>query len=39
MAKRRSMKLLSGRTEIPFVPMKAAAGYLAGYADPEFIDG
>jgi transcriptional regulator with XRE-family HTH domain len=38
MAKRRSMKLLSGRTEIPFVPMKAAAGYLAGYADPEFID-
>ena len=38
MARRRSMKLLSGRTEIPFVPMKAAAGYLAGYADPEFID-
>lgn len=38
MAKRRSMKLLSGRAEIPFVPMKAAAGYLAGYADPEFID-
>ena len=21
-----------------FVPVKAAAGYLAGYADPEFID-
>lgn len=23
---------------IEFVPVKAAAGYLAGYADPEFID-
>ena len=23
---------------IQFVPVKAAAGYLAGYADPEFID-
>ena len=23
---------------VPFVPVKAAAGYLAGYADPEFID-
>jgi hypothetical protein len=22
----------------PFVPVKAAAGYLAGYGDPEFID-
>jgi transcriptional regulator with XRE-family HTH domain len=38
LAKRRAMKLASGRPDIPFVPMKAAAGYLAGYADPEFID-
>ncbi len=37
-AKRRAAKLVSGRMDIPFVPVKAAAGYLAGYADPEFID-
>jgi transcriptional regulator with XRE-family HTH domain len=37
-AKRRAMKLAGGRSEIPFVPVKAAAGYLAGYGDPEFID-
>lgn len=37
-SKRRAAKLVSGRTDIPFVPVKAAAGYLAGYADPEFID-
>lgn len=37
-AKRRAQKLVSGRSDIPFVPVKAAAGYLAGYADPEFID-
>ena len=37
-AKRRAMKLAGGRTDIPFVPVKAAAGYLAGYGDPEFID-
>jgi transcriptional regulator with XRE-family HTH domain len=37
-AKRRAQKLASGRTDIPFVPVKAAAGYLTGYADPEFID-
>lgn len=37
-AKRRAMKLASGKAEIPFVPVKAAAGYLAGYADPEFVD-
>ena len=24
--------------DIQFVPVKAAAGYLAGYADPEFVD-
>jgi phage repressor protein C with HTH and peptisase S24 domain len=28
----------NGRTDIPFVPVKAAAGYLNGYADPEFVD-
>jgi transcriptional regulator with XRE-family HTH domain len=38
LAKRRAMKLTNGRSDIPFVPVKAAAGYLAGYADPEFID-
>ncbi|MFL5786746.1 MAG: XRE family transcriptional regulator [Flavisolibacter sp.] len=37
-AKRRAHKLANGRTDIPFVPVKAAAGYLAGYADPEFVD-
>lgn len=37
-AKRRAQKLANGRTDIPFVPIKAAAGYLAGYGDPEFID-
>jgi transcriptional regulator with XRE-family HTH domain len=38
LAKRRAHKLASGRADIPFVPIKAAAGYLAGYGDPEFID-
>src|SRR5215211_7025305 len=37
-AKRRAQKMTNGRTDIPFVPVKAAAGYLAGYADPEFVD-
>ena len=37
-AKRRAAKLVGGRIDIPFVPVKAAAGYLAGYADPEFVD-
>ncbi|KIC95587.1 XRE family transcriptional regulator [Flavihumibacter solisilvae] len=37
-AKRRAQKLASEPTVIQFVPVKAAAGYLAGYADPEFID-
>jgi transcriptional regulator with XRE-family HTH domain len=37
-ARRRAQKLSAGRTDIPFVPVKAAAGYLAGYSDPEFID-
>lgn len=38
LAKRRAIKMNAGPSEIPFVPVKAAAGYLAGYADPEFID-
>ena len=38
LAKRRALKLAGGRPDIPFVPVKAAAGYLAGYADPEFVD-
>lgn len=38
MARRRAMKLAAGRPDIPFVPVKAAAGYLAGYGDPEFVD-
>jgi transcriptional regulator with XRE-family HTH domain len=38
LAKRRAMKLAAGRPDIPFVPLKAAAGYMAGYADPEFVD-
>ena len=38
LAKRRAMKLAAGRPDIPFVPVKAAAGYLAGYADPDFVD-
>jgi len=38
--KRRAMKTSadSEQRQIQFVPVKAAAGYLAGYADPEFID-
>ena len=38
LSKRRSQKLRSETNLIHFVPMKAAAGYLAGYADEEFID-
>jgi transcriptional regulator with XRE-family HTH domain len=37
-SKRRAQKMAAGRGDIPFVPVKAAAGYLAGYADPEFVD-
>ncbi len=36
--KRRQLKMASTVAEIQFVPVKAAAGYLAGFADPEFID-
>ncbi|HOZ96359.1 MAG TPA: XRE family transcriptional regulator [Niabella sp.] len=38
LAKRRALKLAPVVTHIPFVPVKAAAGYLSGYADHEFID-
>ena len=38
LSKRRVQKLGSEANLIHFVPMKAAAGYLAGYADEEFID-
>ena len=37
--KRRQQKMMTAdRNIIHFVPVKAAAGYLAGYADNEFID-
>ena len=32
------MKMESEVVQISFVPVKAAAGYLAGYGDPEFVD-
>lgn len=38
LAKRRAQKLAAGTNEISFVPVKAVAGYLAGYSDPEYID-
>lgn len=36
--KRRQLKMASEAQVIQFVPVKAAAGYLAGYADPDFVD-
>lgn len=36
--KRRQLKMTAESQVIQFVPVKAAAGYLAGYADPDFID-
>jgi transcriptional regulator with XRE-family HTH domain len=39
LARRRQQKMMTAeRNLIHFVPVKAAAGYLAGYADSEFID-
>jgi transcriptional regulator with XRE-family HTH domain len=38
LAKRRAMKLSMDSNDIQLVPLKAAAGYLAGYGDPEFLD-
>jgi transcriptional regulator with XRE-family HTH domain len=36
--KRRQQKLESDSQTIAYVPVKAAAGYLAGYADSDFVD-
>jgi len=38
LSKRRQQKMSSGAQPIPFIPVKAAAGYLNGYGDPEFVD-
>ncbi len=39
LSRRRQMKMATAeRNVIHFVPVKAAAGYLAGYADSDFID-
>lgn len=38
LAKRRAQKMAAASNEIQLVPVKAAAGYLAGYADPDFLD-
>jgi transcriptional regulator with XRE-family HTH domain len=35
---RRKLKLSSDAAIVQFVPVRAAAGYMAGYADPDFID-
>ncbi|MCE3283015.1 MAG: LexA family transcriptional regulator [Chitinophagaceae bacterium] len=36
--RRRQLKMVAEVSEIQLVPVKAAAGYLAGYADPDFLD-
>lgn len=38
LSRRRAQKMETTGSEIHLVPIKAAAGYLAGYADPEFVD-
>jgi len=38
LSKRRAQKMAAATNDIQLVPVKAAAGYLAGYADPEFLD-
>src|SRR6516164_5019488 len=38
LSKLRAHKTISATTDIQLVPVKAAACYLAGYADPEFLD-
>jgi transcriptional regulator with XRE-family HTH domain len=38
LAKRRAQKMAALPNSIQLVPIKAAAGYLAGYGDPEFLD-
>jgi transcriptional regulator with XRE-family HTH domain len=36
--RRRQLKMAAQASEIQLVPVKAAAGYLAGYADQDFLD-
>jgi len=38
LSRRRAQKMAAATNDIQLVPVKAAAGYLAGYADPEFLD-
>jgi transcriptional regulator with XRE-family HTH domain len=38
LSRRRAQKMAAASNDIQLVPVKAAAGYLAGYADPEFLD-
>jgi len=38
LVRRRQQKMMAENNLIQFVPVKAAAGYLAGYADQDFID-
>ncbi len=38
LARRRAQKMAAATNDIQLVPVKAAAGYLAGYGDPEFLD-
>jgi transcriptional regulator with XRE-family HTH domain len=38
LSKRRAQKMAAAINDIQLVPVKAAAGYLAGYGDPEFLD-
>ena len=38
LSKRRAQKMAGLPNQIQLVPVKAAAGYLAGYGDPEFLD-
>ena len=38
LARRRQLKRAADTNVIHFVPVKAAAGYLNGYADPDFLD-
>ncbi len=35
---RRKLKLSQNAAIVQFVPVRAAAGYMAGYADPDFVD-
>ena len=36
--KRRNLKMGPTSATVQFVPVKAAAGYMTGYADPDFLD-